>query len=162
MKQTSETSTFSPFQARAAAIVKDALQDPALIAILVAALAPALASALREQHPDLLNPRLSDERLQLGSVTIDFGTRKVFAEDGNEIALKPREFALLGALARNAGRALSREQLLELAWPDNVAEEVNERTVDVHVRRLRIRLGDEASEQLKTVHGTGYRLERTS
>ncbi len=69
---------------------------------------------------------------------------------------KTREFALLAALALNLGRVLTREQLLSSAWPD--PERVDNRTVDVHVRRVRVALGSAAS-LIETVHGVGYKLE---
>jgi two-component system phosphate regulon response regulator PhoB len=76
--------------------------------------------------------------------------------DGAPVKLKTREFALLAALARNVGRVLTRDQLLELAWPE--PEQVDEnRTVDVHIRRVRVALGTAAS-LIETVHGIGYKL----
>ncbi|MHB8375312.1 MAG: winged helix-turn-helix domain-containing protein [Vulcanimicrobiaceae bacterium] len=76
------------------------------------------------------------------------------------IALKPREFALLKALVQNIGRVLTRELLLELAWPDPLRVNSN-RTVDVHINRLRSKLGNAAS-LLCTVGGVGYKLARVA
>ena len=78
--------------------------------------------------------------------------------DGRAIDITAYEFALLYALARNAGRALSREQMLDLAKGN--ADESFERSVDVHVSRLRNKLGDDARRPtlLKTVRGIGYLL----
>ena len=78
--------------------------------------------------------------------------------DGREIALTGYEFALLLALARRAGRVLAREQLMELA--QGSAEEAFDRSVDVHVSRLRQKLGDDPKRPrlIKTVRGAGYVL----
>ena len=82
--------------------------------------------------------------MHVGPITIDLGRREATAR-GRAISLKPRELDCLAALARNAGRALSREQLLDLAWDDAALDRVgSERTVDVHVRRLRLHLGEDA------------------
>lgn len=68
------------------------------------------------------------------------------------------EFALLAALAKNAGRVLSRAQLLELAWPHDVAVAIeDDRTVDVHIRRIRRALGAGA-RRIETIPSVGYRL----
>jgi len=88
-----------------------------------------------------------------GPVTIDLGRREAL-HDGVPVALASREWALLAALVQNQGMALSRQQLLDLAWgPDWIGDP---RTVDVHVRQLRRKLGDDLP--LATVRGVGYRL----
>ena len=80
--------------------------------------------------------------------------------DGVDVGLKPREFALLLELATNAGVALSRTALLEHVWGYDF--EGDERTVDVHVRRLRLTLEERArlGPLLHTVHGFGYKFAR--
>jgi DNA-binding response OmpR family regulator len=80
--------------------------------------------------------------------------------DGVDVGLKPREFALLLELATNAGVALSRTALLERLWGYDY--EGDERTVDVHVRRLRLRLEEEArlGPLVHTIHGFGYKFGR--
>ena len=96
--------------------------------------------------------------MHVGPVTVDLGRREATVR-GRAVALKPRELDCLAALARNAGRALSREQLLDLAWDDAVLDRMgSERTVDVHVRRLRIQLGEDA-HLLRTIARVGYRLD---
>jgi DNA-binding response OmpR family regulator len=75
--------------------------------------------------------------------------------DGAPVALATREFELLSFLARNRGLALTRQQLLDGAW--GIDFEGDERTVDVHVRQLRRKLGAELG--LSTVWGVGYRLD---
>jgi DNA-binding response OmpR family regulator len=99
----------------------------------------------------------SREVVRVGALTLDPGARRVTL-DGREIQLTGYEFALLEALARRAGRVLSREQLMELARGS--AEEAFDRSVDVHVSRLRQKLGDDPKHPrlIKTVRGAGYLL----
>ncbi|MGD0880484.1 MAG: response regulator transcription factor [Acidimicrobiales bacterium] len=88
-----------------------------------------------------------------GSVTVDTGRREA-SVGGEVVALATREFDLLAFLVRNEGLALSRQQLLDGVWgPDWYGDE---RTVDVHVRQLRRKLGTDLP--LATVWGVGYRL----
>jgi DNA-binding response OmpR family regulator len=92
--------------------------------------------------------------LEVGTVTVDLGRAE--ARVGNEpVELTTREFALLRYLAENRGLALSRRQLLDGAWGADWYGD--ERTVDVHVRQLRKKLGD--ALPLDTVRGLGYRLD---
>ena len=95
----------------------------------------------------------SGPRASFGPVTVDRERREVTRE-GDPIALATQEWALLEALVDNEGIALSRQQLLDLAWgADWIGDP---RTVDVHVRQLRRKLGDDLP--LATVRGVGYRL----
>jgi len=92
--------------------------------------------------------------LAVGTVEIDAGRREVRV-DGRAVSLATREFDLLQFLAENVGLVLSRQQLLDGVWgPDWYGDE---RTVDVHVRQLRKKLGE--ALPLTTVWGVGYRLE---
>lgn len=91
---------------------------------------------------------------EFDDIRIEFDNRRVFKK-GNEILLKPREFDLLEVLVNNRNLALSRERLLDLVWEFDY--EGDTRTVDVHIQRLRQKLG--ISERIKTVYKTGYRLE---
>jgi DNA-binding response OmpR family regulator len=76
---------------------------------------------------------------------------------GRELALKPREFSLLEILARHPGQVFTRVHLLDLAWPRDF--DGDERTVDVHIRRLRCELHEPSTPKLiLTVHGVGYKL----
>ncbi len=95
--------------------------------------------------------------IHVGALSLDPGARRVTV-DGQEIVLTGYEFSLLYALASRAGRVLSREQLIELAGGS--AEEAFDRSVDVHVSRLRQKLGDDPKNprMLKTVRGAGYML----
>ena len=72
--------------------------------------------------------------------------------------LTAKEFGLLTALMRADGRVLSREQLLDTVWGYTNAAEVESRTVDVHVRRLRAKLGPEA-RRIVTIKAVGYRFD---
>lgn len=94
------------------------------------------------------------EAFEFDGIRVEFDTRRVY-KDGAEVILKPKEFELLSAFITNRNLALSREKLIELVW--NFDYEGDTRTVDVHVQKLRQKLG--ISERLKTVYKTGYRLE---
>ena len=94
------------------------------------------------------------DTFQLEGLQVDFGSRRV-TRDGAPVELTPREFDLLQVLVRNRNLALSREKLLELAWGYDY--EGDTRTVDVHIQKLRKKLGLEA--RIKTVYKLGYRLE---
>ena len=90
---------------------------------------------------------------EIGAVLVDTGRREVL-RDGGVVALTTREFDLLAYLVANRGLALSRRQLLDGVWGEGWYGD--ERTVDVHVRQLRKKLGDDLP--LTTVWGVGYRL----
>ena len=92
--------------------------------------------------------------LELGDLTLDIISRSCRRGDV-DIPLSPREFALLEALLRHAGMTLTRDQLLDHAWPFSVA--VTPNAVDAYVHYLRTKLGD-AGSQVETVRGVGYRL----
>jgi DNA-binding response OmpR family regulator len=95
------------------------------------------------------------ERLSVGNVTIDVPARTVTAA-GRPVDLTGIEFDLLLALARRAGRVVSRDDLLSAAGRADVV--VGDRTVDVHVSHLRAKLGDDPKSPrlIKTVRGVGY------
>ncbi len=95
--------------------------------------------------------------VRVGALRIDPAARTVEL-DGAPVHLTAYEFALLEALARRAGRVLSREQLMELAGGS--AEDAFDRSIDVHVSRLRQKLGDDPRRPrlIKTVRGSGYVL----
>ena len=90
----------------------------------------------------------------LGGLELDAATRRV-SWLGEPLKLGPAEFKLLHYFMKNAERVHSRAQLLDKLWGDHVC--IEERTVDVHVKRLREALGA-ASPMLETVRGVGYRL----
>lgn len=98
--------------------------------------------------------------LQFGRLEIDEAAREARV-DGVDVRLKPREFSLLLALASNPGVALSRRALLERVWGFDF--EGDERTVDVHIRRVRLKIEERAklAPLLITIHGFGYKFARS-
>jgi two-component system phosphate regulon response regulator PhoB len=90
----------------------------------------------------------------VGPIRVDVETHRAYV-DGSEIQLTPLEFRLLTTLMSRLGRVQSREQLLEDVW--EMSSEVETRTVDTHVKRLREKLGS-GRDLLETVRGIGYRL----
>lgn len=94
------------------------------------------------------------ERLESGAVTLDIAGHQLFVR-GKEIPLTATEFRLLRLLLERAGRVQTRGQLLTDVW--GYAEDIDSRTVDTHIRRLRRKLGPEA-DRIETVIGVGYRL----
>lgn len=99
----------------------------------------------------------TEERLKVGSLVIDRAAHEVVV-DGRSVVLTAKEFALLAFLAQNRGRVFRREQLLAKVW--GARYEGGARTVDIHVRRLRMKLGD--SLPLETLRGAGYKLRGPS
>ena len=90
-------------------------------------------------------------------VSLD-ATRHLVTVGGAPIELTPKEFDLLQALLEAAGRVLSREHLLNRVWGYARADEIESRTVDVHIRRLRAKLGGE-ERRIATIKGVGYRFD---
>jgi DNA-binding response OmpR family regulator len=117
-------------------------------------LASRVRSVLRRAQPVALPPR---ERVEVGPLWIDAGRREA-RRDGELLRLTAREFDLLWFLASNANRVFSRDQLMARVWGYSTALDTG--TVTVHVRRLREKLEEDASEPrlLETVWGVGYRL----
>lgn len=97
------------------------------------------------------------EVLAGGGVRLDVARHQVEV-DGQPVELTRKEFDLLHALLQSAGRVLSREQLLNRVWGYARADDIESRTVDVHIRRLRAKLGGEGA-RIQTVKGVGYKLE---
>lgn len=95
--------------------------------------------------------------LVIGGLAIDAAAHHVTV-GGTAVSLTRKEFDLLRALAEARGRVLSREYLLDHVWGYTAAGEIESRTVDVHVRRLRQKLGAEG-QRIGTVTGVGYRFE---
>lgn len=77
--------------------------------------------------------------------------------DGKALDLTLKEFEILSYLVENRGRVLSREQLISAIWGYDY--EKDERTVDSHIARLRVKLGEFGATRLKTVYGVGYKIE---
>ena len=95
----------------------------------------------------------TEERLKVGAFVVDRAGHEVVV-DGRSIPLTAKEFALLAFLAQNRGRVFTRETLLARVW--GARYEGGPRTVDIHVRRLRMKLGD--ALPLETLRGAGYKL----
>ena len=93
--------------------------------------------------------------LQLGAIRIDRSAHRV-SVDGADIDLTPTEFKLLLTLAERRGRVQARAHLLETVW--EAAPDIQTRTVDMHIQRLRTKLGP-AGDLIETVRGFGYRLQ---
>jgi DNA-binding response OmpR family regulator len=97
------------------------------------------------------------EVLKSGGIEIDIG-RHMATLDGQSLSLTLMEFKLLTLLMKRKGQAQSREVLLSDVW--DVDKEINTRTIDTHVTRLREKLGD-AGRQIVTVRGLGYRFDES-
>ncbi len=115
-----------------------------------------LRAVLRRSQPEA-----ASERLAVAGIEVDVSARTVRVE-GDEIELTGLELDILVALMRRAGRVVPRGSLLAEAGRGDVA--VNERTVDVHISKLRKKLGDDISapRRIRTVRGVGYVLARES
>ncbi|MCK6535772.1 MAG: response regulator transcription factor [Polyangiaceae bacterium] len=95
----------------------------------------------------------TDERLKVGALIVDKAAHSV-SVGGRDVPLTAKEFALLAYLCERRGRVLTREHLLARVWGNRY--EGGARTVDIHVRRLRAKLGD--ALPLETLRGSGYKL----
>jgi two-component system phosphate regulon response regulator PhoB len=101
-------------------------------------------------------PQMTDDPISIKGLTLDPTKHRVTANEKN-IDLGPTEFRLLHFFMTNAERVHTRSQLLDKVWGDRVF--VEDRTVDVHIRRLRNALTDTGHQNLiQTVRGSGYRL----
>jgi two-component system phosphate regulon response regulator PhoB len=97
--------------------------------------------------------------MKLGDIELDRETRRV-RRAGEELHLGPTEFRLLEFLMQTPGRVFSRSQLLDAVWGRDVY--IDERTVDVHMGRLRKAISSEgARDPLRTVRGAGYAFDET-
>ena len=108
----------------------------------------------RGYHPLPAPSALASQTLTLGQLTLNLTAREVTVA-GRPVDLRTKEFDLLHVLALHPGQALSRDQLLNLAWGFDFYGET--RTVDVHIAHLRKKLGDDAVT-IETVWGVGYKL----
>ena len=103
------------------------------------------------------SPSLSSEVISYDDIVMDLAQHKV-NRDGRSIHLGPTEFRLLKTLMEKPGRVFSRERLLDLAWGRDVY--VEDRTVDVHIRRLRKALNEGGgNDVIRTVRGEGYAID---
>lgn len=103
------------------------------------------------------DPNLLSDKLVAGDIELDRDSRRV-KRNGTELHLGPTEFRLLEFLMRTPGRVFTREQLLDNVWGRDVY--IDERTVDVHVGRLRKAIkAQSGSDPIRTVRGAGYAFE---
>ena len=93
------------------------------------------------------------------SLSIDISTHEVTI-DGKQIKLSPLEFNLLKFFVTHQERVYSRDQLLDYVWGDESF--VEQRTVDVHIRRLREKIEPEGTKLIKTIRGAGYRFSTSN
>jgi two-component system alkaline phosphatase synthesis response regulator PhoP len=98
----------------------------------------------------------SEEVLQFGEVEINTSKYSVNVA-GTSVPFTKKEFELLVFLARRPGRVVTRDTLLNEIWGDNVV--VIDRTIDVHIRKIREKLGDDNLQFIETIKGVGYRLK---
>jgi two-component system phosphate regulon response regulator PhoB len=111
-------------------------------------------AVLRRLQPDGNGSEGASESLAVGGIRLDVAGHRL-AVNGDEVPLTATEFRLLKLLIERGGRVQTRGQLLSDVW--GYAEDIDSRTVDTHIRRLRRKLGPEA-ERIETVIGVGYRL----
>ena len=110
-----------------------------------------IKAVLRRSNPNIISDSLEYEDLSLDRIE-----KRVF-RDQQEIKLGPTEFRLLEFFLTNPKRVYSRDQILEIVWPNNV--NVESRTIDVHIRRLRQSINIEGKKELiRTVRSSGYSL----
>jgi two-component system, OmpR family, phosphate regulon response regulator PhoB len=104
-----------------------------------------------------IRPSLAEDVVSVGDIEMDRAAHRV-RRAGVEVHLGPTEYKLLDHLIQHPGRVFSREQLLDAVWGSDVYVEA--RTVDVHIRRLRIALnGDNNADLIRTVRAAGYALD---
>lgn len=125
---------------------------------LVKPLNPSLLQAKIDAVMRRREPAVSDaENLEAHGVKVDLEARRVHAGRA-KVTLTRKEFDLLALLIRRRGRVLSPTGLLESVWGYDVSEYNNTRTVEVHISRLKKKLGRRFADQLETLVGSGYRL----
>lgn len=96
------------------------------------------------------------ERLKKGSIVLDIAARTVYVDE-KKITLTLKELELLHLFMKSEGRVLSREELLETIWGSDY--EGTTRTVDTHIKTMRIKLGSHVGVYIQTVWGIGYKFE---
>jgi two-component system phosphate regulon response regulator PhoB len=101
-----------------------------------------------------VRPALAAEQLEYAGLEMDLAAHRV-RRNGEAVQLGPTEYRLLRHFLENPGRVFSRQQLLETVWPHS--EDIELRTVDVHIRRLRLALGE--PDLIRTVRSAGYALD---
>ena len=100
--------------------------------------------------------KAASEEYKVGTLYVD-PSRHIIKVGGKEVVLSFKEFNLLMVLLEAKGKVVSREQLLSRVWGEYYGES---RTLDVHIRKLRVKLGKKAGSYIQTVKGIGYKLAR--
>ena len=112
-----------------------------------------IKALLRRRSPELIN-----EPITIDGLVLDPNSHKIQANNKN-INIGPTEFKLLHFFMKNTDRVYSRNQILDKVWGNNSV--IDDRTVDVHIKRLRKSLNHSGYDKLiQTVHGTGYRFSK--
>jgi two-component system alkaline phosphatase synthesis response regulator PhoP len=106
----------------------------------------------RYQHEDKSSLNNESEIITAGNITID-KERYIIIKDGNDLMLPRKEFELLSYLISKPGRVFTREDIYDNVWGNDIV--VGDRTIDVHIRKLREKIG---SEHIDTVKGVGYKF----
>jgi two-component system, OmpR family, response regulator RegX3 len=116
-----------------------------------------MRAVLRRAQPPAPTGDAPEEPVTIGDLHVDLAARRA-ALDGSELKLSRKEFDLLAELVRNAGRVVTREALMDRVWDENWFGST--KTLDVHVRWLRGKLGETAENAtyLQTVRGVGFRF----
>lgn len=96
---------------------------------------------------------VQEENVNLGSIEIDREKYLVY-KDGEKLSLPKKEFELLSLLASKPGKVFSRKEIMSKIWGNDII--VGDRTIDVHIRKLREKIGE---EQFKTIKGIGYKFD---
>src|SRR5690606_5083878 len=112
-----------------------------------------LVSKVKALLRRLKNEEARAETLEVAGIEINREEYKI-VKDGKEIILPRKEFELLYLLASKPGKVFKREEILDKVWGNEVI--VGGRTIDVHIRKLREKIGDEV---FKTIKGVGYKIE---
>jgi DNA-binding response OmpR family regulator len=116
-------------------------------------------TALRDPRAlDKLVSKAEEEETANKGILIDFSRKKVFA-NGENAELTYKEFELLSYLINHEGETVSREELIELVWAGDEANAPSDRTIDVHIRRLRSKIAG-YEDIIRTVRGGGYRFDK--
>jgi DNA-binding response OmpR family regulator len=117
-------------------------------------------TALRDPRAlDKLVSKVEDDEAAANKgILIDFSRKKVFA-DGENAELTYKEFELLSYLINHEGETVSREKLIALVWAGDDAGAPSDRTIDVHIRRLRSKIAG-YEDIIRTVRGGGYRFDK--
>ena len=114
------------------------------------ALVSRINAILRRNSP---SEEVTENKIEIGDLIIDREAYLVF-QKGNKVVLAKKEFELLYLLASKPGKVYTREVILKNIWEDSVV--VTNRTIDVHIRKLREKLGD---DYVATVKGVGYKFD---